>query len=56
MVKTLVLGEPDAEAVIDALYDYLEKMLDKDNGGACPELKYHNTACRIWDILEKLGE
>jgi hypothetical protein len=53
MVKTLVLGELSAEMVIDALYDYQEKMMAKDDGS---DLYYYNVACRISDILKELGE
>ena len=55
MAKTLVLGELSVEVVVEALYDYQEKMLNKDvlDGS---DLYAYNVACRISDILKELGE
>jgi len=55
MVKTLKLGELSAEVVIEALYDYQEKILAKDDLDGS-DLYYYSVACRISDILKELGE
>ena len=41
MAKTLVLGELSVEVVVEALYDYQEKMLNKDVIAECYKLYYN---------------